>query len=337
MNSRSGLDAVSLSYEINCRANGLWNPGDYQLWVDNMRAVFETGVVTAAAKAAGKLRDFHWPVGDVGFYETGERVTDKDGNPVPPPPNFPNHPLLPQIKQGHYDVSNTDYFRDLQGLTGKTAVEVTEKELSSIGGLDSFVVADAQVKDVSALDSFVRSGGNLILTDSALKLLPKLSKIDGKTIQRRWGYVGYSDLKRNHPLTHDLLVTARQTYDPTGLGYPLLMERDGYWSSDASQSGSNTQNNAPIWVVDRASWEGAGGETIGTVDPPEDRKQTIEGTGEPFTNIGFLPSGKGRIVIFGALLPQPTEDFSHWFGLNPYTVSAAGQRMFLRSIGWKRK
>lgn len=338
MNSRSGLDAVSLSYEINCRAGGTWNPADYQQWVDNMRAVFETGVVTAAAKASGKLPDFRFKVaGKIGFYETGERVTDADGNPVPPPPNFPRHPLKPQIEQGQYDVSNTDYFRDLPNLIDTKPVEVTEKKLEAIGSLDTFVVADEQVKDVSALDAFARSGGNLVLTDSALKLLPKLSKIGGDSIERRWGYVGYSDLKRTHPLTHDLLVTARQTYDPTGLGYPLLMERDGYWSSDGSQSGSNTKNNAPIWVVDRAAWESAGGETIGTVDPPTDRKATSEGTGEPFTNIGFLPSGKGRIVIFGALLPQPTEDFSHWFGLNPYTVSAAGQTMFLRAIDWKRK
>lgn len=338
MNSDSGLDAVSLSYEINCRASGPWTPIDYQQWVDNMRAVFETGVVTAAAKAGNKLPDFRYKVaGDIGFYESGARITDKDGNPVPPPPNFPNHPLVPQIKQGHYNVSNTDYFRDLSGLITSKLEEITEKELSSIGDLDTFVVADAEVKDVSALDSFVRTGGNLVLTDSALKLLPKLSKIDKGAIDRRWGYVGYSDLKRTHPLTHDLLVTARQTYDPTGLGYPLLMERDGYWSSDGSQSGSNTQNNAPIWVVDRAAWEEAGGETVGTVDPPVDRKQIVEGTGEPFTNIGFLPTGKGRIVIFGALLPQPTEEFSHWFGLNAYTVSAAGQTMFLRAIDWKRK
>lgn len=338
MNSDSGLDAVSLSYEINCRAGGVWDPLDHQLWVDNMRAVFETGVVTAAAKAAGKLGDFRYKVaGDIGFYESGARITDRDGNPVPPPPNFPNHPLLRQIEQGHYDVSNTDYMRDLAGLIGSKPEEISENELDDIDRLDTFVVADTQVKNVKALDAFAKSGGNLVLTDSALKLLPSLSKISGKAIARRWGYVGYSDLKRTHPLTHGLLVTARQTYDPTGLGYPLLMERDGYWSSDGSQSGSNTKNNAPIWVVDRTAWEEAGGETIGTVDPPTDRKQTSEGSGEPFTNIGFLPSGKGRIVIFGALLPQPTEDFSHWFGLNAYTVSAAGQTMFIRAIDWKRK
>ena len=84
------------------------------------------------------------------------------------------------------------------------------------------------------------------------------------------------------------------------------------------------------------TWENAGGETIGTVDPPAP-KETSEGTDERFTNIGFLPTGKGRIVIFGALLPQPTEQFSHWFGLNAYAISAAGQTMFIRALEWKRK
>lgn len=336
MNSDSGLDAVSLSYEINCRASGGWNGADYQKWVDNMRSVFETGVVTGAAKAIGKEPRLRYEVkADIGFYESGKRITDKDGNPVPPPPNFPDHPIVRQIEQGHYDVSNTDYFRDLRGLITSTPVEVRESELGSIDRFDTFVVSDTTVGNVGALDSFVKSGGNLILTDSALKLLPELSKIDPKAIPRGFGYVGYSDLKRTHPLTHDLLVTARQTYDPTGLGYPLLMERDGYWS-DTGQGGSSTKNSAPIWAVDREAWENAGGTTIGTVDPPA-RKETTEGTGERFTNIGFLPANKGRIVIFGALLPQPTEQFSHWFGLNAYAVSAAGQTMFIRALDWKRK
>ena len=36
---------------------------------------------------------------------------------------------------------------------------------------------------------------------------------------------------------------------------------------------------------------------------------------------GTLKVGKGRIAIFGSLLPQPTEKYPHWFGLNGYTIS----------------
>lgn len=335
MNSKSGLDAVSLSYEINCRASSPWNGLDYQKWVDNMRAVFETGVVSAAAFVKMEPDKVKLE-GSVGFYESGDRITDRDGNPSPPPKGFPGHPLIPQIHQGPYDVSNTDFFRDLGGFVTRSPAEITDARLGDLDDLDTFVVADAQPSDAGALESFARSGGNLVLTDKALKLLPSLTGIGSKRLQLRFGYVGYSDLNRNHPWTHDLLVTARQMYDPTGLGYPLLMERDGYWTDEGGQGGSTTMNSSPVWAVDRDAWEAEGGVTIGTVDPPEDRKAITEGVAEDLTNIGTLKLGKGRIVIFGALLPQPTEDYPHWFGLNGYTISAAGQTMLLRALNWER-
>lgn len=46
--------------------------------------------------------------------------------------------------------------------------------------------------------------------------------------------------------------------------------------------------------------------------------------------------GKGRLVIFGGLLPQPTEDYPHWFGLDAYTISIPGQQLLLRALSWER-
>jgi hypothetical protein len=115
------------------------------------------------------------------------------------------------------------------------------------------------------------------------------------------------------------------------------MERDQYWPCDfrGECDPSPTKNSAPIWSVQRAEWEEAGGITIGTVDPPQDRKGGAEGTDTTKTSIGILEQGDGRIVIFGALLPQPSEDYEHWFGLNPYTVTIAGQELLLRALGSK--
>jgi hypothetical protein len=42
-------------------------------------------------------------------------------------------------------------------------------------------------------------------------------------------------------------------------------------------------------------------------------------------------------VIFGALLPKPSEDFDHWFGLNPYTVTIAGQDLLLSALDGGKK
>ena len=180
----------------------------------------------------------------------------------------------------------------------------------------------------------------------ALKMIPSLAKIDKKAVNGDWGYVGYADLDRSHPLTHGLLATAWQTYAPTPIGYPLLMERDSYWESgtnneDAGDS-SPTKNSAAIWSIDRDAWEGAGGVTVGTTDPPADRKSVDEGStmdtygkrdaNQDKTEIGVLPVGKGRIVIFGALLPKPTEEYSHWFGLNAYSISHPAQTMLLRVL-----
>ncbi|MEA2460486.1 MAG: hypothetical protein QOH90_663, partial [Actinomycetota bacterium] len=306
-----------------------------------------------------KIPRFHVNLKDaVGYYEPGERVTDKDGNPVGVPAHFPDNPLVHQLHQTPYDVSNTDYFRDLKKVTGKPLTKVTPPELPSrLNQLDKFVVADSQVNDAGRLKAFVKKGGDLVLTDSALRMIPSLTKIDKKAVKKGFGYVGYADLDRSNPITHGLLATAWQTFAPTPIGYPLLMERDAYWNSgtnneDAGTS-SPTKNSAAIWTVDRDAWEDAGGVTIGTADPPKNRKSVTEGepkdvyencydycfakrmAAQDKTEIGTLKVGKGRIVIFGAMLPQPTEQFAHWFGLNAYSVSAAAQTMLLRVLGGK--
>jgi hypothetical protein len=342
--SDSGLDALSLSYEINCRPSSPWVGADEQVYANNVRKVMETGVVTAAAWS--KMPRFEVKMKKrVGFFEDGARVTDKDGNPSPAPDL--SNPISGPLKQAHYNVSNTDYFRDLSNLVDKAPVEVRANELSSaLGRLDSFVVSDRNVEDTGALADFVKGGGDLVLTDSSLAMLPQLTKIDEKAVHKDWGYVGYSDLVRSHPLTKGLLATAWQMFAPSPIGYPLLMERDSYWESgtnnqDAGDS-SPTLNSALIWSVDRDAWEAAGGETAGTTDPPADRKSVTEGnTMEQFgkrdadqdkTEIGVLPVGKGRIIIFGSMMPMPSEEYSHWFGLNAYSLSDAAQNMLLKVL-----
>ena len=344
--SNAGLDALSLSYEINCRPTSPWLPADEQVYADNVRNVMETGVVTAAAMASGKMPKIEVALKKrVGFYESGERITSKDGNPEPAPDL--TNPISGPLRQIPYDVANTDYFRDLEKLVDRPLEEVPANELSSrLKKLDSLVIADSTVDEVGDLASFVKSGGDLVLTDSALKMIPSLTKIDKKAVHGDWGYVGYADLDRSHPLTEGLLATAWQTFAPTPIGYPLLMERDSYWESgtnneDAGDS-SPTKNSAAIWSIDRDAWEAEGGDTVGTTDPPADRKSVSEGStldqygkrdaDQDKTEIGVLPVGKGRIVIFGALLPQPTEKYSHWFGLNAYAISHPAQTMLLRVL-----
>lgn len=331
-----GLGADSISYEVDCQAFAPYEGRTQQVFVDNMRAIVETTVVHAAhINERFKKRDLG---GRLGFYEHGDRITDRDGNPSPPP-KLSRNPVYGTVEQRPYNVSNTDYFRDLSKIVSSPIEEV--RYPSHLGGFDSFVVADAMVGNTDELARFVRGGGTLVLTDSALKMVPDLVDVPSKAVNKGYAYVGYSDLDRDHPWTNGLGDRARQTYDPVGLGYPLLMERDQYWPCGFGMGGqsqcenSPTVNSAPIWSVSRDAWEKAGGVTVGTVDPPKNRKSGAEGQDTDKTSIGFVESGNGRIVIFGALLPQPSENFDHWFGLNPYTVTITGQTLFLRALGAK--
>jgi hypothetical protein len=303
-----------------------------------VRAANETGVVQAAQRGGRATPEpvaTHDLGGPVGFLETGGRVTDRDGNPSPPPLGHPGTPLLPQVAQAPYDVSNTDYFRDLRRIVTSPVTEVpAEKVGGRTAGLSTLVVADTTDADRAALKRFVSDGGNLVLTDGALGLLPGLLDIPADAIESTTSYVGYADLDRGHPWTEGLYKRARQLFDPVGLGYPLLMERDQYWPCSPTCDDSGTENSAPARTVDRAIWEKLGGVTVGTADPLGG-KAPGEGTATDRTSIGILERGAGRIVVFGALLPRPTEDFDHWFGVNPYTVSIPGQQLLLRALRWQ--
>jgi hypothetical protein len=336
-NSEAGLGAESISFEIDCLSYEPWNPALMQLFTDNIRAIAETSSVHAAMKTKPvKKKDLTNLKAKVGFYESGKRVTDADGNPSAPPRGFPNNALVRQILQTPYDVSNTDYFRDLGEIVSSPIVEVRINDLGrKLSQLDSFVVADTALRQARALKEYVRGGGNLILTDAALRMVPELVDIDADLVQKHYSYVGYSDLIREHPMTEGLYERARQMFDPIGLGYELLMERDQYWPCGNGCEESPTKNSAPIWTIDRAAWEAAGGETVGTADPPEDRKGRAEGTETDKTSIGVLPMGKGNVIVFGALLPQATERYSHWFGVNGYTVSIPGQQLLLKALRWE--
>lgn len=329
----AGLGADTISYEVDCQSYAPYDGRTQQVFVDNIQAIVETTVVHAAVMGRDDFEERDLD-GTVGFYESGRRVTHRDGNPVPPPARLRN-PVYGRVRQHPYDVANTDYFRDLRDVVSSPVEEVGPREVpAALRSLDSFVIADTTVPAHDELEGFVRRGGNLVLTDSALRMLPELVGVPSKAIERGYAYVGYADLDRTHPWTDGLYDRARQMYDPVGLGRPLLMERDQYWPCDTSGvcEESPTENSSPIWSVARADWEKAGGVTIGTVDPPADRHGGAEGTATDKTSIGFVELGKGRIVIFGALLPQPSEDYEHWFGLNSYTVTIAGQELLLKAL-----
>jgi hypothetical protein len=343
-----GIGADAISYEINCLSYAPWDPAQMQLFVDNVRAIVQTTLVHAAAlpQLESKPLTVSDLRGHVGFYDDGDRVTSKDGVGVKVPKGYPGVPLWHQMHQTPYDVSQTDIFRDLyrQHLVTDPIERVTPAHLhEALKGLDTLVIADQTVPQASypLLSRWVRGGGNLVVTDRALQLMAKIGLGDQSGQPKaslKWGYLGYADLDHTDPLTKGLPSTARETYDPVGLGYPLNMKRDAYWSCDSGSScPSGTQNSAPIWTVPTSAIKDIkGSRVIGTVDPPATRQSINEGTGSALSDIGIVPLGQGRIAYFGGLLPRPTEDYPHFFGLFGNTVTYIGQTMLLRAMTWQR-
>ncbi|HVM39263.1 MAG TPA: hypothetical protein VM618_00645, partial [Acidimicrobiia bacterium] len=54
------------------------------------------------------------------------------------------------------------------------------------------------------------------------------------------------------------------------------------------------------------------------------------------TSLGELPFGDGVIRIAGALLPDPTEQNYHPFGLTSYALTYTGYQVFENLLVWQR-
>ncbi len=102
----------------------------------------------------------------------------------------------------------------------------------------------------------------------------------------------------------------RQTFEPTPLGFSIQNAESGADESHARQ-----------YDVDRAAWEAAGGRTAATSADSAERDAVPVYTR---TTLGELPLGSGEIRIAGALLPQPSEEFDHPLGLEPFATTYTG-------------
>lgn len=158
---------------------------------------------------------------------------------------------------------------------------------------------------LEGLQAYIEEGGHVLLTDQALQALAEWEIVDDGDIQEATAYAGYTNwVDRSHPLTEGLPTMARQLYEPVPLGYSL---EDG--------------GASPVWSVNEAAFEDAGGETVGTF-------------GEEGVNVGQLDHGEGTITLVGALLPDPTVEFNAPYGVAPYAVTYTGDVVVQNALGW---
>ena len=240
-------------------------------------------------------------LGSVGYAHDPKVLTSEDGYGGPQPPEGVDP--LP------YRSTRMRYFRDLSKATTRPLRKVPAEDLAHdrLGGLDTFVIADnpwprntrgkkiGTARRVRALKRFVKAGGNLILTDRAVRILGKLDVLPVSNVHRQMLGAGHVDIENwDDRYVKGVHETASQTYYEVPLGFSLA------------------QDSSPHWTVDRAAWEDAGGKTIATVDDTEQ------------VGLGRIKVGKGTIGIFGAILPRASEAYDHLYGLADYAVTVAG-------------
>jgi hypothetical protein len=101
----------------------------------------------------------------------------------------------------------------------------------------------------------------------------------------------------------------RQTFEPTPLGFAIQ-----------NASGADA-SSAPQYDVDVQAFTAAGGRVAATsADSGAGDAQTVYGR----VKLGEIAIGQGTLRIAGALLPQPSEEFDHTLGLEPYAVTYTG-------------
>jgi hypothetical protein len=174
------------------------------------------------------------------------------------------------------------------------------------------------------LTEWVDAGGNLVLTDGSLRALGELTGVPGSKVRRQTVYAGQTAFSTGtgDTLTDPLAANVdqpgsrfstgkrRQMYEPTPLGFSIQNQASGSDESHARQ-----------YDIDRAAFEAAGGRVAGTSADSGTRDAAAVFTR---VTLGEIPVGKGQVRVAGALLPQPTTEFDHPLGLEPYSTTYTG-------------
>ncbi len=226
-----------------------------------------------------------------------------------------------------YSASRMDYFTDLANEVDSLVDPIDASSVSDgsadLSAFDSIVVSDDPFPPASSGDAydkqayidallgFAEDGGQLVLTDGAIRLLADGGIFPGtneiKMSQWQGGKVDFGTL--GHPWEEDLRGLANQTYYAVPLGY---------------RSGSNIRN-APNWGIASTAWNAKEGEiTVGTIDSGA----TI--------NLGSLSHGAGSIAIFGSILPTQRTSERHEYGLADYAVTVSGGQVLHSILEYRR-
>ena len=251
--------------------------------------------------------------------------------------DFQKEKAWPDPGQVGYRATNMNFWKMMRKYVKPGLTKLTPRTIATTNGwmrrYDTVVVTNkVYAKLAPKLRKWVaRFNGNLVLTDAALKMLPKM-RVTPKgigVVKTYAGYVNFQTAKKDSTYADPLAkginqpgaaegraggeVRRRQTYEPVPLGFAIQTpdDRDAF--------------NSPVWYVKGAAWKKAKG-----------RERAVATTGER-TNISYgeIKYRGGRIRLIGALLPMPTKKFDNPFGLADYGLTYSGYQMLKNSLTWK--
>ena len=269
----------------------------------------------------------------VRIYGTGASVVDV-GVTFTKGRSWPDPGQLP------YDVSNLDFFEELKPFAGAgklTPVPAADVAAgrADLDAYDTVIAVDRTMADPRtgrALRAFAQKGGNVVLTDDAVKGLASMGVVDGDDVVERKVYAGsisfQADAEDGSPGTYgDPLAKnvnpagsaegprrRKQMTEPVPIGY-AIQDADGNDASTMPQHG-----------VKPAAWKEAGGRAVGVIGDSDAGDVTY----------GELTLGKGRVRILGSFLPHPTAEYDHPYGLNDYAVTFTAYEIAKNMLSWAR-
>ncbi|MDQ4078102.1 MAG: hypothetical protein M3220_17880 [Chloroflexota bacterium] len=178
----------------------------------------------------------------------------------------------------------------------------------------------------ATLRGYVEGGGNLVLTDGALRNLAYMDVVDRSAVNNFTVYAGFIGFTRdgqtdtyshpsglakdvNQPGAAEGEAFRHQSYEPVPLGFAIQNENGADF------------NASPVWAIDRDAWESQAGVegTVGVTTPDQ-------------VTLGELKLGNGRVRIIGALLPMPSEQYYHPFGLSNYALTYTGYQVLNNAL-----
>jgi hypothetical protein len=202
------------------------------------------------------------------------------------------------------------------------------------------------------LAQFAANGGNLVVTDAAMAGLPYLGGvIPPEAVRGGVFYAGWMDFNDGQGATYERHHLAEavnkegtaegqatiggqsfqnrhQTYEPVPIGYYVGPGGSGNSSCNSDRCDS------PNWIVDQGSWT----ENGGTVAARTLVRETVVPGSPTHTGVslGELPFGTGAIRIAGAMLPDPSEENYHPYGLRSYALTYTGYQVFENLVDYRR-